>query len=84
MPCNAGSRLLVSCTARDRGSQYASSDDQALLARAQMICSMSRKGNCWDHAVMESFFTQRVPALKSELPLSVFPNHAAARTAVFD
>jgi transposase InsO family protein len=64
----------------DRGSQYASSDYQALLAKAQMIGSMSRKGNCWDNAVMESFFA----TLKAELPLSVFPNHATARTAVFD
>ena len=49
-----------------------------------MIGSMSRKGNCWDNAVMESFFTQRVPALKAELPLSVFPSQAAARLAIFD
>jgi transposase InsO family protein len=68
----------------DRGSQYASSGYQALLAKAQMIGSMSRKGNYWANAVMESFFTQRVPVLKAELPLSVFPTHAAARTAVFD
>jgi putative transposase len=64
----------------DRGSQYASSDYQALLAKAQMTGSMSRKGNCWDNAVMESFFA----TLKAELPLSVFPSHAAARTTVFD
>ena len=64
----------------DRGSHYASSDYQALLAEAQMVGSMSRKGNCWDSAVVESFFA----TLKAELPLSVFPSHAAARTAVFD
>lgn len=64
----------------DRGSQYASGDYQALLAEAKMVGSMSRKGNCWDNAVMESFFA----TLKAELPLSVFPSHAAARTAVFD
>jgi transposase InsO family protein len=40
----------------DRGSQYAGSDYQALLARHGMRCSMSRKGNCWDNAVMERFF----------------------------
>lgn len=40
----------------DRGSQYAGSDYQALLARHGMQCSMSRKGNCWDNAVMERFF----------------------------
>lgn len=40
----------------DRGSQYASKDYQAMLKAHKMICSMSRKGNCWDNAVAESFF----------------------------
>lgn len=40
----------------DRGSQYASGDYQALLAAASIGCSMSRKGNCWDNAPVESFF----------------------------
>lgn len=40
----------------DRGSQYASDDYQARLKKHGMICSMSRKGNCWDNAVMESFY----------------------------
>jgi len=40
----------------DRGSQYASADYQALLTQFQMIGSMSRKGNCYDNAPMESFF----------------------------
>lgn len=40
----------------DRGSQYASDDYQALLARLGMVCSMSRKGNCWDNSPMERFF----------------------------
>ncbi len=40
----------------DRGSQYASGDYQKLLTKHQMICSMSRKGNCYDNAVAESFF----------------------------
>ena len=64
----------------DRGSQYASADYQALLTHAQMRRSMSRKGNCWDNAAMESFFA----TLKAELPVHVFDNHAAARSAVFD
>jgi putative transposase len=64
----------------DRGSQYASADYQALLTQAQMRSSMSRKGNCWDNAAMESFFA----TLKAELPLTVFPDHTAARSAVFD
>jgi putative transposase len=40
----------------DRGSQYASTEYQKLLADNGMIPSMSRKGNCWDNAPMESFF----------------------------
>lgn len=40
----------------DRGSQYASAEYQALLHRHGLRCSMSRKGNCWDNAVMERFF----------------------------
>jgi putative transposase len=40
----------------DRGSQYASTEYQKLLADKGMIPSMSRKGNCWDNAPMESFF----------------------------
>jgi transposase InsO family protein len=40
----------------DRGSQYASLEYQALLSQHDIRCSMSRKGNCWDNAVMERFF----------------------------
>ena len=47
----------------DRGSQYCSEDYQQLLQRQGITCSMSRKGNCWDNAVMESFFA----TLKKEL-----------------
>lgn len=46
----------------DRGSQYASSDYQKILKEHDMVCSMSRKGNCFDNAVVESFFGR----LKSE------------------
>lgn len=41
----------------DRGSQYASHDYQKLLKQHGMICSMSRKGNCWDNAPVERFFS---------------------------
>jgi putative transposase len=41
----------------DRGIQYASGDYQKLLEGTEMIGSMSRKGNCWDNAVAESFFS---------------------------
>jgi transposase InsO family protein len=47
----------------DRGSQYASNDYQKLLTDYKICCSMSRKGNCYDNAVMESFFA----TLKQEL-----------------
>jgi len=47
----------------DRGSQYASADYRQLLSDYGMQMSMSRKGDCWDNAVMESFFG----TLKKEL-----------------
>ena len=40
----------------DRGVQYASGEYQDLLRKHGMLCSMSRKGDCWDNAAMESFF----------------------------
>ena len=39
----------------DRGSQYASDEFTDLLERHTIVCSMSRKGNCWDNAPVESF-----------------------------
>jgi transposase InsO family protein len=47
----------------DRGSQYASEHYQRLLSKHTITCSMSRRGNCWDNAPMESFFA----SLKKEL-----------------
>lgn len=47
----------------DRGSQYASDHYQGLLCRHGITCSMSRRGDCWDNAPMESFFA----SLKKEL-----------------
>jgi len=48
----------------DRGSQYAGADYRRILASAGMVCSMSRRGNCYDNAPVESFFgslkTERV------------------------
>lgn len=64
----------------DRGSQYASADYQAVLAKAEFKPSMSRTGNCWDNAVMESFFA----SLKAEVDVEVFDSHAHARSCVFD
>lgn len=65
----------------DRGSQYASGDYQDALAQLGVVCSMSRKGNCWDNAVAESFFS----TLKTELIyLRRFATRAEARDAIFD
>ena len=47
----------------DRGSQYASEDYQKQLKEAGIVCSMSRRGNCWDNAPTESFFA----SLKKEM-----------------
>lgn len=47
----------------DRGSQYASEHYQRVLAEERIACSMSRRGNCWDNAPVESFFA----SLKTEL-----------------
>jgi len=63
----------------DRGSQYASGDFQRLLDEHGITCSMSRKGNCWDNAVSESFFG----TLKTELD-EPFATRAIAHAKLFD
>lgn len=64
----------------DRGSQYASADYQKALQDAGAVCSMSRRGNCWDNAVTESFFS----SLKRELVHGYrFETRDQTRTAVF-
>ena len=65
----------------DRGSQYASALHQAVLARHGLVGSMSRKGNCWDNAVMERFFL----SLKTERVWQRdYTNHAEAMTDIAD
>jgi transposase InsO family protein len=65
----------------DRGSQYACKDYQDLLNMRGITCSMSRRGDCWDNAVVESFFA----TLKLELVyLCVFKTRAEARAAIFE
>jgi transposase InsO family protein len=65
----------------DRGSNYASLEYQEKLSEAQIIPSMSRKRDCWDNAVAESFFG----TLEFELiERQVFKNRPVARTAVFE
>ena len=65
----------------DRGSQYASHEYQRELTNYGMICSMSRKGNCWDNAVMERFFR----SLKSErVDHKVYSTREEARVDIID
>ena len=65
----------------DRGSQYASGDYQRALAQHGIVCSMSRRGDCWDNAVAESFFA----TLKVELVHdAAWATRAAARTELFE
>ena len=65
----------------DRGVQYASKPYRAVLARHGLTQSMSRKGDCLDHAPMESFFG----GLKDELVhRTAFPTREAARRAIFE
>jgi putative transposase len=65
----------------DRGSQYGADSYRQLLRQHGIEPSMSRKGNCWDNAVAESFFH----TLKTELIyLEDYDTHEAAKTAVFE
>ena len=65
----------------DRGSQYASDHYQRLLGRHGITCSMSRRGDCWDNAPMESFFA----SLKKELVHHEdYRSRAEARASLFE
>jgi putative transposase len=64
----------------DQGATYASTSYQERLKRLRIVCSMSRKGNCWDNAPMESFFH----SLKTEwVDFEDYHSRAEARTSVF-
>ena len=74
---NPGEELLCHS---DRGSQYASDDYQKRLKENGIVCSMSRRGNCWDNAPTESFFA----GLKKEMAhRTYFATREQARSAVF-
>ncbi len=65
----------------DRGSQYASREYRDALATHGVVCSMSRRGDCWDNAVAESFFA----TLKLELVYERdWTTRADARAAIFE
>jgi transposase InsO family protein len=64
----------------DRGSQYTAEAYLQLLEQAGCQISMSRTGNCYDNAVMESFYA----TLKGECALTQFASKAEARSAIFE
>ena len=63
----------------DQGCTYASEDSQAILDARGIVCSMSRRGNCYDNAVMESFFS----TVKIELR-EHFDSYGEAKMELFD
>jgi len=65
----------------DRGSQYACGDYRELLDQNGMMCSISRKGNCWDNTAAESFFA----TLKKELVNdAAWQTREEARASLFE
>ena len=65
----------------DRGVQYASNEFRALLKNYGIECSMSRKGDCWDNAVAESFFhTLKVELINGK----TCKTRQEAKTAIFE
>ena len=78
MQCCPGEEVLHHS---DRGSQYCSNEYQGLLQANGITCSMSRKGDCWDNAMMESFFA----TLKKELVHQErYETRAAAKRSIFE
>jgi len=65
----------------DRGIQYAATDFRRLLKSRRIECSMSRKGDCWDNAVTESFFATLKKELVSD---SAWKTREEARAALFE
>lgn len=66
---------------RDQGNQYRASLYQTVLARREVVVSMSRRGNCYDNALEESFFS----SLKNELVHHrQFQSQAQAQVAIED
>ncbi len=65
----------------DRGVQYASSAYQNVLKENHIVCSMSRKGNCWDNASMEIFFS----TLKTEcIDGKIYLSRVQAKREIFE
>lgn len=65
----------------DQGSHYSSGDWQTFCQKHNLVPSMSRRGNCWDNAVAESFFS----SLKKErIKKRIYKTREIARADVFD
>lgn len=64
----------------DRGSQYAAHDYQERLQARGIVCSMSRKGDCWDNAPVESFFAT---LKKEEVHRQEYLTHEQAKASLF-
>ena len=65
----------------DRGSQYCAKSHRAIQQDHQIIQSMSRKGDCWDNATSESFFS----TLKREIPqMANFAHQKQAKATIFE
>lgn len=76
-----GDRIRGVLLHSDQGVQYASVSYQKLLQNLGMVCSMSRKGNCWDNAPMESFFH----SLKTEwVVFEKYKDRSEARSSIFE
>ena len=68
-------------TTRTAACQYASGDYRSELAQRGIVCSMSRKGDCWDNAVAESFFS----TIKAELVYRTdYVSRSQARASIFE
>jgi len=81
MACARGHRQPELIHHSDRGSQYASQHYQTALRARNIRCSMSRKGNCYDNAVTESFFA----TLEKELLVNArFQSSEQARSVLFE
>jgi putative transposase len=66
----------------DRGSQYCAKEFQKLIGEYSMVCSMSRKGECWDNAPTESFFhSLKVEWIYGE---NIFETRKEAKEKIFD
>lgn len=64
----------------DQGTQFTSEDWQSFLREHDIVCSMSRRGNCHDNAAMESFFQ---PLKRERIKRRIYSSHDEARAYVF-